>query len=98
MDDVHLENHVVVHEIRQSTLVCDDSAHFRSSQEHVFWLFLCEELLHLVLSGQIQLFVRPQHQIIISLTLKLANDGTSHHSAMTCNIYLTILFHYFLFV
>ena len=69
MDDVHLEDHVVVHEIGKGGLVSDDAAYLGSSEEHVLGLLLGEEGLNGILAGEVELRMRSQHQVVITLTL-----------------------------
>lgn len=92
---VHFQYHVLVHEVRQRLLVGHDASHFRCGQEHIFRPFLCEELLHLVLSCQVQFLVRTCHDVRISLPLQFPYDGRSHHSPVSGHIYFRCLFHYF---
>lgn len=53
VDDVHLKNHVIVHEVGQGTLVGDDAAYLGSSEEDVLGLLRCKELLYLILAGEV---------------------------------------------
>ena len=69
MDDVHLEDHVVVHEIGQGRLVGNNAAYLGSSEEHVLGLLLGEEGLNGILAGEVELRMRSQHQVVITLTL-----------------------------
>ena len=94
MDDVHLQNHVVVHEVGQRALVGHDAAHLGGCQEHVLGTLLCEEGLHLVLTGEVQLPVRAGDDIGVALPLQFADNGTSHHAPVSGYVNLTVLFHY----
>ena len=87
MNDVHLENHVIVHKIGQRILVRHDTAHFGGRQEHVLGFLCGKEGFHLLLTAKIQLFVRTGNDVRISLTLQFAHDSTSYHAAVTCYIY-----------
>ena len=94
MDGVHLQRHVVIHEISQCFLVCHDAADLGSSKEHILRLLLCEELFHSILTGQVQFLVGAGDDIGVTLTLQFTNDCRAHHPAMTCDINLSILFHH----
>ena len=94
MDDVHLQNHVVVHEVGQRALVGHDAAHLGGCQEHVLRTLLCEEGLHLVLTGEVQLPVRAGDDIGVALPLQFADNGTSHHAPVSGYVNLTCFFHY----
>ena len=94
MDGVHLQRHVVIHEVSQSLLICHDAADLGSCQEHILRLLLREELFHSILTGQVQLLVSAGDDIGVALTLQLTNDSRTDHAAMTCNINLSILFHH----
>ena len=91
VDGVHLQRHVVIHEVGQCFLIGHDAADLGSSKEHILRLFLCEELFHSILTGQVQFFVGAGDDIGIALTLQLTNDCRAHHAAMTCDINLSIL-------
>ena len=94
VNDVHLQNHVVVHEIRQRALVGHDAAHLRCSEEHILRLFLPKERFHSVLPGQIQFFMGSGDDIRIALTLQLTDDGRAHHAAMACYIDFCVFLHH----
>ena len=94
VDGVHLQRHVVIHEVGQCFLVCHDAADLGSSKEHILRLLLCEELFHSILTGQVQLLVGAGDDVGVALTLQLTNDCRAHHAAMTCDINLSILFHH----
>ncbi len=86
MDDVHLEDHVVVHEVGQGALVGDDAAYLGSSEEHVFGTLLSKERLHLVLTGEVQFRVGTGDDIVVSLSLEFAHNGASHHTTVACDV------------
>ena len=54
MYDVHLKDHVVVHEVSQSRLVGNNATYFSRSEKDVFRLLLGKELLHGFLTGQVK--------------------------------------------
>ena len=94
VDDVHLQDHVVVHEVREGALVGHDAPHLRRRQEHVFRLLGGEEGLHVRLAGEVQLLVRPGDDIRIALALKLPDDGGTHHSAVARHIDFRVFLHH----
>ena len=55
VDDVHLEDHVVVHKIRESGLIGNDAADLGGSEEDVFGLLSGKELLYRFLATEVQL-------------------------------------------
>ena len=75
MDDVHLEDHVLVHEVGQSTLVGDDATDLGCCEEDIFGFLLGKELLDGLLTGEIELFVGTSDNIGIALSLKFADNG-----------------------
>ena len=94
VDGIHLQRHVVIHEIGKCFLIGHDAADLGSSKEHILRLLLCEELFHSILTGQVQFLVGASDDIGIALTLQFTNDCRAHHAAMTCDINLSILFHH----
>ena len=88
MNDVHLQNHVVIHEIGKGGLVSDNAAYLSSSEEHVLGLLLGEEGLNGLLAGEVKLLVGTGDDIGVALALELANDGGAHHATVTGNVYL----------
>ena len=71
MDDVHLEDHVVVHEIGKGALVSDNAAYLGGSQEHVLGALLGEEGLYGFLAGEVELLVGTGDDIGVALALEL---------------------------
>jgi len=53
VDDVHFQDHVVVHEVCQCALVRHDAAYFGGRQEHIFRFFFFKELFYVGLSCQV---------------------------------------------
>ena len=94
MYHIHFQDHIVVHEIRQRTLVGDDAANLGGGQEHIFRLLRLEKRLHIRLPAKVQLLVRPHDDIVIPLPPKLADDGRTHHSPVPGHIDLAILLHH----
>ena len=88
MDDVHLEDHVVVHEVGQRALVGHDAAHLGSRQEDVLGLLLCEEGLDLILTGEVEFRVGTRDNIMVALALEFSYYCRAHHATVTGNINL----------
>ena len=85
--DVHLQNHVVIHEIGKGGLVSDDAAYLGSSEEHVLGALLGEEGLNGILAGEVKFLVGAGDNIGIALALELANYRATHHAPVACHIY-----------
>ena len=93
VDDIHLEDHVVVHEVREGALVGDDPADLGGRQEYVFGLLGSEEGLYGVLPREVQLLVRPRDDVGIALSPELPYDGASHHAPVAGDVYFAVGFH-----
>ena len=94
MDDIHLQHHVLIHEISQSLCICLDSAHFGSSQEYILWFLLPEKVFYLLLTAEVQFLMRPRDDVVISLAFQLPDNGGSHHTTMPGYINLCFFFHH----
>ena len=94
MNDIHFENHVVVHEVRQGTLVGHDATHLGSCQEDIFRSFCLKESLHLVLAGEVQFLVGTGNDVRVALALEFTHDGASHHAPVAGYVDFAVLFHY----
>ena len=95
VDDVHLQNHIVVHEVRQGVLVGHDAAHFGGGQEHVLRTLIGKEVVYGLLVAQVQFLVGTGDDVGIALSMKLAHNGAAHHAVMTGYVYFAVLFHHF---
>ena len=95
MDHVHLQDHVIVHEIRQGILVGNDSANLGSGQKHIFRLFLPEECLHRILAAKIQLLVGAGDDIGIALPLQFPDNGGADHAPVARHIDFRVFLHHF---
>ena len=93
MDDIHFEDHVLVHEIRQSTLIGDNAPDLCCREEDVFGLLLREEGLHIHLTGEVEFLVGSSDDVMVSLPLQLAHNSRANHAAMPRDVYFTILLH-----
>ena len=94
MDGIHLQRHVVIHEIGKCFLIGHDAADLGSSKEHILRLLLCEELFHSILTGQVQFLVGASDDIGIALALQFPHDGAAHHAAMPGYIDLCVFLHH----
>ena len=94
MDSVHLQRHVVVHEVGQGLLVGDDAAHLGRCQKDILRLFGGEEILHILLAAEVQLLVGTGDDIGIALALQFPHDGAAHHAAMPGYIDLCVFLHH----
>ena len=94
VDDVHLQNHVVVHEIGLGLVVGHDAAHLGRGQKDVFRLFGGEEGFHRVLAAEVQLFVGAGDDVLVALALQLPHDGRAHHAAVAGHIDLCVFVHH----
>ena len=93
MDHVHLEDHVIVHEIGECALVGNNAAHLGCCKEDVLGLLCCEEGFYLILTGEVELFVGAGDDVGVALALELAHDGGTYHAAVSGYIDLTVFFH-----
>ena len=88
MDDVHLHNHVVVHEVGKGTLVGHDAAHLGGGHEDIFGTLCGKETLYSLLSAQVELPVCTQHKVVVSAPLEFSHNGRTHHAAVSGYVYL----------
>ena len=94
MDDVHLEDHVVVHEVGESRLVSDDAANFGGSEEDVLGLLTSEERLYGVLATEVELRMGAGDDVGVALAGELTHDGGAYHATVACDVYFGVLFHF----
>src|SRR5699024_8462486 len=94
MDHVHLQRHVVVHEIRQCFLIGYDAAHLGRSQKDVFRLFSGKEGFHRLLTAEIQFPVGAGDQVGVPLALQFPHNGAAHHAAVPGYIDLRVFLHH----
>ena len=93
VDDVHLEDHIVVHKVGQRILVRHDPADFGRRQEYVFRIFLFEESLDIHLPAKVELLMRPGNDVRVTLPLQFPHDGGAHHTPVTGDIDLAVFLH-----
>ena len=92
--DVHLQHHIVVHEVGQSGFVGHNPADFRRSQHHIVRPFLREKGLHRLLTHQVQLLMRAGQEIGIALTRQFPADCRPDHPAMAGHVDFPVLVHH----
>ena len=93
MDHIHLQDHIFIHEIRQCLTVGHDAAHLGCGQEHIVRLLPGKELLHGILSAQIQFLMAAGDDIGISVSLECSTNSTSYHTLVAGYIYFCVFFH-----
>ena len=69
MNDVHLEDHVVVHEVGLRRRIAHDASYLGGSKEDVLGLLFFEKLLYLILSCKIKFFMSACNYIFVPLFL-----------------------------
>ena len=94
VDSIHLQRHVVVHEVGQGLLVGDDAAHLGRCQKDILRLFGGKESLHILLAAEVQFLVGTGDDIGIALALQFPHDGAAHHAAMPGYIDLCVFLHH----
>ena len=94
LDDIHFQDHVVIHEVGRVLVIGQNAAHFRRGQKHVFRLLFLKKCFHQILTAQVQLLAGALHQLVIALALQRPANGASHHASMTRHINFRILFHH----
>ena len=93
VDDVHLEDHIVVHKVGQRILVRHDAADFGRRQEYIFRLLLLEEGLDIRLPAEVELLMRPGNDVRVSLPLQLPHNGGAHHTPVTGDVDFAVFLH-----
>ena len=94
MDDVHFQNHIVVHKVRQGVLVGYDAAYLCRCQKHILRLLRSEESFHSVLPGQVQLLMSPGDNVVVALPVQLPHNGGAHHAPVTGYIDFCVFIHH----
>ena len=97
MYDIHLQHHVLVHEVGQGCLVGNDASHLGGSQKDILGLLLLEEAVYSLLVYQVQFCMGAGDDVVVALSLQLADNGATHHTAVSGNVYFGILFHHITF-
>ena len=83
VNDVALNHHVLVDEIRRIGVVSDNAAHLRRRQIHLVDTFAGEEVLHRTAVEQVQLVAGANNHLNVAALFQLADNRGTHHSAMT---------------
>ena len=83
VNDVALNHHVFVDEIRRVGVVGNNAAHLRRRQIHLVNTFVCKEVLYRTAVEQVQLVARADNHFDVTALFELANNRGTHHSAMT---------------
>ena len=94
VNHIHLQDHIVIHKVSQSTLIGNDAPYFGSGQKHILRLLGSKKGLDLILTGQVQFSMGTCNQIRIALALQFAYDGRSDHSPVTGHIDLRLFLHH----
>ena len=97
MNDIHLERHVVVHEVCKRFLIRNNAADLRCREENILRLFLCKERLYSFLSCKVKFLVGSRDDVGITLSFELTHDRGAHHAAVACNVNLRVFGHRGLF-
>ncbi|MNS11376.1 hypothetical protein D3C72_429180 [compost metagenome] len=75
VNDVALDHHVLVDEIRRVAVVGDNTAHFRCRQIHLVNTFVRKELLRRLAIEQVQLVAGADNQFSVAALLQLTDNG-----------------------
>ena len=94
MDYVHLEHHVVVHEIGQCRLVCLDASYLGGGQEDIFRALAGEEIVDRCLIDKVKLPVGPGYYVGVALAFKFPHYGGTDHASMAGDIYFSVFLHH----
>ncbi|MPN44139.1 hypothetical protein SDC9_191700 [bioreactor metagenome] len=92
-DHVILYLQIAVNEIGPIGIVGHNPPHMCRRQEHILRLLLLEETRHGRSIHQIQLPVRPSHQVGISLLFQVVPDGRPYQTPVAGNINFSIFLH-----
>lgn len=93
VDDVHLHDHVVVHEVGKSRLVGDDAADLGGGEEDIVGFFFGEEVFDSLLAAKVKLGMGASDEVGVTLALQFAHDSRAHHSTVSCDVYFAIFIH-----
>ena len=83
VNDVALNHHVFVDEIRRVCVVGNNAAHLRRRQIHLVNTFVCKEVLYRTAVEQVQLVTGADNHLYVTALFQLADNRGTHHSAMT---------------
>ncbi len=97
VDDVHLQDHIVVHKVGQGILVCHNPPYLGRRQEYIFRLLFLEESLDIRLPAKVEFLVRPGNDVRIALPLQFPHDGGTYHAAVPGDVDFAVLVHLYNF-
>ena len=83
VNDVALDHHVLVDEIRRVGIVRHNTPHFRRRQIDLVNARVGKEIFYRTAIKQIQLVAGANNHLDVAALFKLANNRGTHHSAMT---------------
>jgi hypothetical protein len=88
IDHIYLLYQVLEDEFGWVRVVGIDAPDFGGSQLDLVWFFLCKEVLHGALVGQVQLGVGAGDNLfrLFAMGLKMAHDGRADHAAAASNV------------
>ncbi len=94
VDNVHLKNHVDIHEISLGLCISHNTAHLCSGKKYILRLFLFKEGLNLILSCKVQFLMSSENKVVITLSLQLSYYGRAHHSVVAGHKNLCLSIHH----
>ena len=94
IDNIHLEHHILIHEISRGFIVGYDTANLSSGKKYIFRFFGGEKILNITLLCEVELGMRTCHEVVIALPLQLPHYGAAYHSLMASNIDFRVFVHF----
>ena len=85
---------IAINKIGPIYIVSNNSTHMCRSQKYILRFFIFKEFGYRHTVHQVQFFRCTANQIGITLLLQIVPNGRAHQSAVTCNVYFRIYFHY----
>ena len=67
-----------------------DATDESGGKHHSIGLLLIKELLHCLLVGQVEFFVRTANQVVVTSLLEIIPDCRAHKSVMSGNVNLAV--------
>ena len=86
MDDIHLEDDVLVHEVGGGGVVGDNASYLGGGEENVFRFLGGKESLDVGLTGEVELRVRTRYDVMVALAIEFADDGRTYHATVTGDV------------
>src|ERR1039457_248120 len=93
MNHIILNHQIFIDKFSAKRIVCVNSSNSRSSKKNIFRFFFFEKFFNGKLISQIKFFGSSSNNICKSFLLKFSQDGRTHHSPMTGNVYFVVLIH-----